>query len=112
MAQGARVVPFEHVGVEILAAPASDGGDEVGEMVAAARTTTRRRGCRRYRLALRAAAGIEAMAGDDALLQMEHVADRLPAEPAGRQAAHLEDELRLAVVKDRDLRVGGLALVG
>src|SRR5262249_9665790 len=35
-----------------------------------------------------------------------------PGEVLARRAADLEDELGLAVVEERDLRVGGLALVG
>ena len=56
--------------------------------------------------------GIELVAGDGARLQVEDVADLLAViAHSVLQAAHLEDQLRVAVVEDGDLRVGRLALV-
>src|ERR1051325_4352857 len=86
VAQGAGVVPFEDVGVEIVATAAPDGGDEVGEMIAGAGAAPRGLGGSGQRFTLVAAARIEPMAGNDAFFQVEHVANRLAAVAGAGQA--------------------------
>ena len=105
-------MPFEDVGVEVLDLAAADGGDEVAE-VAVARPALGLELARRSAAApaLSLPLGIELVAGDRALFEVDDVADLLAVVVVGLQAADLEDQLRVAEVDDGDLRVGRLALV-
>src|SRR5262249_19047762 len=112
MAQGAGVMAFGDVGVEILHAAAADRGNEIAKVVSSAWLGGDV--LRRNRLPRTPATRKEAMACDDGLLQMEHVADRLTSESLRvrhGQAAHLEDHLGVAEIHQRDLRVWRLALI-
>src|ERR1043165_4959426 len=80
MAQGARIVAFLDVGVQILAPATANGRDEIGEVIASTRTATNFTLRTRQRLGLVSAARIEAMSRDEALFEMEDVADPLAAE--------------------------------
>src|SRR5262249_47809923 len=112
VAQGAEQVAFENVGVEVLDLATAHGLDEVAEVILAA-------GELLDDLAVVADgdAGSVAGAHQDALAAVEDVADEVVAALAGLrrhllrvgvvagQAAHLEDELAVAVVEDAHLRV-------
>src|SRR5262249_35649170 len=109
VAQGGRVMAFEDVGVEVLPLAATDRGEEVVEVVAAPRAATVLDLGKRLRFAT--ALGVELAARDRAGLEVQGVADALALVLLARQPADLEDQQRLAVVEDGDLRAGGLALV-
>src|SRR5215469_6282417 len=108
MAESRRVVPFLNVGVQFRLVAAANGRNEVGKMVAA-----RSHGGGRNRLRLAAPLGITLLAGDKSAFAVENVvALRSGVRIVFRgQTAHLEDQLRVAVVEKGDLRVGGLSLV-
>src|SRR5262249_27766371 len=93
-------------GVEVLDLPAAHGLGEVAVVVA----------LRVELLDLLAVqvvghATLVVRADHVALLAVEDVADRAAAQAVRLQAAHLEDELAVAVVEDADLRVGRLAVI-
>src|SRR5439155_24175565 len=100
------------VRVEVRGPPAADRGDEVGEVIAAARAAPPRPPDLRQRGRPVRAAREELRARDGPAFQVVDVADALPAVRAGAQAPHLKNQLRLAVVEQGDLRVGRLAAVG
>ena len=109
VAEGAGVVAFEDVGVLLAAVAAADGVDEVFKDVALVELEVDVAEV----LAVAAPVFKELALADDAGFEVEFV-----VHDAGKvahftdEAAGFEDELGLAVVKDGELHVGGLALVG
>ena len=112
MAKGGGVVALEDFGVQVFRLAAANGRDEVAE-VAVARPTLRLdvQSEPGQGLSLVAPLAGELVADEGSLLEMGDVADLLTLVPAGREAPHFEDELRVSKIHDADLRVGGLALV-
>src|SRR5207245_2012303 len=99
VAEAGRDVAHLDVRVQLVEAAAADAVDEVGEVVAA----NLRVGLGlRHRLAVALTLREELAAGDDALLEVEDVADALAEERRRLEAALLEDQERLAVVHHRD----------
>lgn len=109
VAKGAGVVAFEDVGVLLAAVAAADGVDEVFIDVAFGELEVDFAEV----LALTLSVFKELALADDAGFEVEFVVD-----DAGEvahfadEAAGFEDELGLAVIKDGELHVGGLGLVG
>src|SRR5437867_3915332 len=102
---------FKDVGVEVGLLAAANRSNEVGEVVAS-RSSSRSLHARQ-RLGTIPPTRIEvARADDGASFQLEGVAHHLIAITLGRQTANLEDQLRLAVIEEGNLGVGGLPLIG
>ena len=109
VAEGAGVVTFEDVGVLLAAIAAADGVDEVFEDVALVKLEVDVAEV----LAVALSVFKELALSDDAGFEVEFVVDDA-GEVAhfANESAGFKDELGLAVVKDGELHVGGLALVG
>ena len=109
VAEGAGVVAFEDVGVLLAAIAAADGVDEVFKDVALVELEVD------FAEVLAGAASVfkELALSDDAGFEVEFVVhDAGKVAHFADEAAGFKDELGLAVVKDGQLHVGGLALVG
>ena len=109
VAKGAGVVAFEDVGVLLAAVAAADGVDEVFEDVAVVELEVN------FAEVLAGSLSVfeELALSDDASFEVEFVVhDAREVAHFADEAAGFEDELSLAVIKDGELHVGGLALVG
>ncbi len=109
VAEGAGVVAFQNVGVLLAAIAAADGVNEVFEDVAVVELEVN------FAEVLAVALSVfeELALADDAGFEVEFVVhDAREVAHFTNEAAGFEDELSLAVVKDGELHVGGLALVG
>src|SRR5262249_21540696 len=108
MAQGAGVVSFEDVGVQVGLLATSDRGDEVLEVA----VTGAAFGLHlRQRRSLVAVLGKILGADDGARFQVEDVTDFFSLVGLRWEAAHLEDQRDAIEVENGDLCVGRLALV-
>lgn len=109
VAEGAGVVAFEDVGVLLAAIAAADGVDEVFEDVALVELEVDVAEV----LAGSLSVFEELALSDDAGFEVEFVVhDAGEVAHFADEAAGFKDELGLAVIKDGELHVGGLALVG
>ncbi len=109
VAEGAGVVAFQDVGVLLAAVAAADGVDEVFKDVAVVELEVD------FAEVLAVALSVfeELALSDDAGFEVEFVVhDAGEVAHFADEAAGFEDELGLAVVKDGELHVGCLALVG
>src|SRR6516165_10825999 len=105
MAQGARQVPFEDVGVQLSGLASTDRLNEVFIVIPAVLE-------RLDHLSLGREGGRFPVAVNDqvAIGAVKDVADLGPQEILGGQTADLEDQLAVAVIEDANLRVGGFAI--